>query len=241
MPPNPRDQLGVNDPVPLERVRDVIAAALRPLATDLVFPAHRVHAAAQVLERLEYFKLLAGDVEGQQPARFIVPPSAPRTPPAPAPRVTLGPKMAPPVSLRMDTLVKADAGDLPPPNGVYEAMQAHVLSVAHRHLDWLAERLAEVPAGAVLCVHEEARDEPSAAPAYGRLVSSLWRSHTLAKGEDCPRGGTRTQYTMRPPVTAADIGLVCRALRCICPPGRGHRHPRWQEWLDAGSPGLGEG
>jgi hypothetical protein len=203
MPPNPRDQLGANDPVPRERVRDVIAAALRPLAGDLVLPAHRIHAAAQVLERLEYFKLLAGDVEGQKPGRFIVPPAV-----SPAPRVTLGPKMAPPAHAYADSgTLRAAAAWAPPPNGVYEAMSAHVLGVAQRHLDWLAVQIDATPAGMVLCVHEEAQDHASAAPAFDRLVSTLWRTHHLIAGEDCTRGGTRAQYTMRPPApAAADLG-----------------------------------
>lgn len=59
MPPNPRDHLGLNDPVPLDLVRDVIANALRPIL------AHGTAAAAAelVLERLLHFQLLALDVE----------------------------------------------------------------------------------------------------------------------------------------------------------------------------------
>lgn len=60
MGPNPRDQLGVGDLVPLDRVRAVIANALRPI---LASPHHRTEAAALVLERLGYFQLLALDVE----------------------------------------------------------------------------------------------------------------------------------------------------------------------------------
>lgn len=29
-----------------------------------------------------------------------------------------------------------------------------------------------------------------------------------------------------------DIGSTCRCLECCCPEGRGHRHPRYQEYLE---------
>lgn len=30
---------------------------------------------------------------------------------------------------------------------------------------------------------------------------------------------------------AEEVGLVCRCMRCCCPPGRGHNHPRYDEYL----------
>lgn len=67
MGPNPRDQLAHGQLVPLDRVRDVIANALRPVLAD---PAHRADAAGYIVERLGYFKLLAADV---QPAPIVTP------------------------------------------------------------------------------------------------------------------------------------------------------------------------
>jgi hypothetical protein len=32
------------------------------------------------------------------------------------------------------------------------------------------------------------------------------------------------------------VGLVCRCLRCCCPPGRGHNHPRYNEMWHAMHP-----
>lgn len=62
MPPHPRDNL-FGRPVPLDRVREVVANALRPI---LASPHHRAEAAALVVDRLSYFKLLADDVLQEQ-------------------------------------------------------------------------------------------------------------------------------------------------------------------------------
>lgn len=60
MPPNPRDQLAHGQYVPLDRVQYVVANALRPILAN---GAHRDQAAALIVERLGYFRLLAQDVE----------------------------------------------------------------------------------------------------------------------------------------------------------------------------------
>jgi hypothetical protein len=30
----------------------------------------------------------------------------------------------------------------------------------------------------------------------------------------------------------SEIDWVCKCLACCCPPGRGHNHPRFEEWYD---------
>jgi hypothetical protein len=78
MPPNPRDHLGANDPVPLDRVEEVIADALRSaLPPSIVHRPLIDSAAARIIDRLGYFKLLAPDVEGASfgfvPHQVVVP------------------------------------------------------------------------------------------------------------------------------------------------------------------------
>jgi hypothetical protein len=61
VPPNPRDHLRPGDEVPQQRVANVIADALA-----VEFPGHpdlRDRLGALVVERLDYFRLLAPDVE----------------------------------------------------------------------------------------------------------------------------------------------------------------------------------
>jgi hypothetical protein len=58
MPPNPRDNLRLGDEVPQRRVAEVIEDALRPLPLEA-----RKKAALEIVERLDYFRLLAHDVE----------------------------------------------------------------------------------------------------------------------------------------------------------------------------------
>jgi hypothetical protein len=31
----------------------------------------------------------------------------------------------------------------------------------------------------------------------------------------------------------AEIGMTCRCMKCGCPAGRGHNHPRYGEWRAA--------
>lgn len=73
MPPNPRDNLRPGEDVPQQRVCEVIADALRPMP-----PAERERAALAIVEWLDYFQLLAHDVEIRhcQPAqgRHVEPP-----------------------------------------------------------------------------------------------------------------------------------------------------------------------
>lgn len=77
MPPNPRDNLGPGQLIPLARVREVVENSL---AHELWGnPALRAEYADIVVGRLAYFKLLAPDVEGANfgfvPHRVPVPPS----------------------------------------------------------------------------------------------------------------------------------------------------------------------
>jgi hypothetical protein len=111
MGPNPRDQLAPGQPVPLDRVRDVIANALRPVLAN---PAHRFDAAGYIVERLGYFRLLAADV---QPAPIVTPHTMLATyVPAGASMQTPTPPTAakPPTSLASIMKAEIDGDPIPP-------------------------------------------------------------------------------------------------------------------------------